>query len=180
LIQFYATAAFEFDQSDNGWLMAEFAFVRGFFLMLMFPSIITWGRRWMSSKAQATASFDQEGGRNAGSAGGDDNSNSTSGPVAGDSTLTSRGTTIVENEIEDVDETSKLLPTDPGQFDMPAPGEQVDQEPTVLEPAKHTDKEEESPVFDLVFLRWSLVIDGLMTTIAAFATKRWHIYLGRF
>lgn len=158
--------------------MAEFAFVRGFFLMLMFPPIISWGRRWMTSKVQTTAAIDHESGPNAGITGDSDNSNGTSGPASGGSNLTSRGTTIVDNESEDADEASKLLPTDPRQFDMPAPGEQVDQEPTVLEPAKHTDKEDESPVFDLVFLRWSLVIDGLMTTIAAFATERWHIYLG--
>ncbi|KAL2679153.1 hypothetical protein Neosp_009915 [[Neocosmospora] mangrovei] len=34
--------------------------------------------------------------------------------------------------------------------------------------------------FDLFFLRWSLVIDGVLTTIAAFATHRWHIYLAAF
>ncbi|KJZ75818.1 hypothetical protein HIM_04642 [Hirsutella minnesotensis 3608] len=31
--------------------------------------------------------------------------------------------------------------------------------------------------FDLTILRWSLVIDGGLTTIPAFATHRWHIYL---
>ncbi|RSL66669.1 hypothetical protein CEP53_003270 [Fusarium sp. AF-6] len=34
--------------------------------------------------------------------------------------------------------------------------------------------------FDLFFLRWSLVIDGALATIAAFATHRWHIYLAAF
>ena len=32
--------------------------------------------------------------------------------------------------------------------------------------------------FDLVFLRWSLVVDGALTTAAAFATKGWHMYIG--
>ena len=32
--------------------------------------------------------------------------------------------------------------------------------------------------FDLLFLRWSLVMDGLITASTAFATKKWHIYLG--
>ncbi|GAO18798.1 hypothetical protein UVI_02015100 [Ustilaginoidea virens] len=31
--------------------------------------------------------------------------------------------------------------------------------------------------FDLVFLRWSLVVDGALTTAAAFATKGWHMYI---
>jgi hypothetical protein len=33
--------------------------------------------------------------------------------------------------------------------------------------------------FDILFLRWSLVADGLLTACTAFATKGWHIYLGR-
>ncbi|KAF3810635.1 hypothetical protein GCG54_00013877 [Colletotrichum gloeosporioides] len=32
--------------------------------------------------------------------------------------------------------------------------------------------------FDISFLRWSLVVDGLLTASTAFATKGWHIYLG--
>jgi hypothetical protein len=32
--------------------------------------------------------------------------------------------------------------------------------------------------FDLLFLRWSLVMDGLITSSTAFATQKWHIYLG--
>ncbi|KAK1854107.1 major facilitator superfamily transporter [Colletotrichum chrysophilum] len=31
--------------------------------------------------------------------------------------------------------------------------------------------------FDISFLRWSLVADGLLTASTAFATKGWHIYL---
>jgi hypothetical protein len=32
--------------------------------------------------------------------------------------------------------------------------------------------------FDLIFLRYSLVVDGAFITMAAFATRQWHIYLG--
>lgn len=32
--------------------------------------------------------------------------------------------------------------------------------------------------FDLHFLRWSLVVDGIFTATSAWATKGWHIYLG--
>lgn len=34
-------------------------------------------------------------------------------------------------------------------------------------------------VFDLFFLRSSLVVDGVVTTCIAFTTVGWHIYLGR-
>lgn len=67
------------------------------------------------------------------------------------------------------------LPTEPGDFDTAA-GEQTDVEPTKpLSSAHHR----EVGHFDLIFLRWSLVVDGALTTVVAFATKRWHIYLGK-
>ncbi|KAH8667254.1 major facilitator superfamily domain-containing protein [Ilyonectria robusta] len=132
LIQMYATAAFEFNQNDNGWLMAEFAFVRSLFLIFLFPHIISWGRRWTSPTS---------------------------------------------NLVPENDEPSPaLLPTSPGEFDATA-GEQVAEEP--VEPLKTT-KDNDGSHFDLVFLRWSLVVDGALTTVAAFATRRWHIYLAAF
>ncbi|KAL2137750.1 hypothetical protein VTI28DRAFT_8385 [Corynascus sepedonium] len=39
---------------------------------------------------------------------------------------------------------------------------------------------EEGTAFDLFFLRISLVVDGVMTMCATFATKNWHIYLAAF
>ncbi|POR36615.1 hypothetical protein TPAR_03194 [Tolypocladium paradoxum] len=133
LIQMYATAAFDFNQADNGWLMSEFAFMRSFFLIFIFPRIITLGRRFTLPSAPPVERSDAEG------------------------TLT-------------------LLPTDPGEFDVPA-GQQVDEEP--VDPPKN-DAGREGSLFDLVFLRWSLLVDGALTTVAAFATRRWHIYLAAF
>ncbi|KAF7549469.1 hypothetical protein G7Z17_g6350 [Cylindrodendrum hubeiense] len=130
LIQMYATAAFEFNQNDNGWLMAEFAFMRSFFLIFLFPYIISWGRHWMSPASIPTPEGDEPA----------------------------------------------LLPTSPGNFDATI-GEQVAEEPA--EPLKVT-KGDTGSHFDLVFLRWSLVVDGALTTVAGFATRRWHIYLAAF
>ena len=60
LLQMYATAAFEFDQADNGWLMAGNAFMRAVFLIFIFPRIISAGRIWfarlMRKPEQAAAS----------------------------------------------------------------------------------------------------------------------------
>ena len=72
------------------------------------------------------------------------------------------------------------LPTSPGEFDV-APGDQSETEP-MMPPPRSDDAAHDSSlyVFDLVFLRWSLVVDGAFTMIAAFATKSWHIYLGMF
>jgi hypothetical protein len=137
LIQMYATAAFDFDQADNGWLMSEFAFMRSIFLILLFPRIINFGRHLMKR---------------------------TSSPAPEDSDDSSISTADTQ------------LPTEPSDFDV-ATGEQTDVEPT--KPLSSTHHREVGR-FDLIFLRWSLVVDGALTTVVAFATKRWHIYLGRF
>ncbi|KAL6894855.1 hypothetical protein GGI43DRAFT_424697 [Trichoderma evansii] len=137
LIQMYATAAFDFDQADNGWLMSEFAFMRSIFLILLFPRIINFGRHLMKR---------------------------TSSPAPEDSDDSSISTTDTQ------------LPTEPGDFDAAA-GEQTDVEPTKPLPSAH---HRNVGHFDLIFLRWSLVVDGALTTVVAFATKRWHIYLAAF
>jgi hypothetical protein len=130
LIQMYATAAFNFSQGDNGWLMSEFAFMRSFFLILLFPRIIAWGR----------------------------------------------GRVIRSEPTSDDEAEPRHIPTEAGEFDATL-GEQTDHEPYE---AVSSNKEDEGCLFDLVFLRWSLLVDGLLTTVAAFATKPWHIYLGTF
>jgi hypothetical protein len=133
----YATAAFGFDQADNGLLMSEFAFMRSIFLILLFPRIISFGR-YLVKRTASPAPEDS-----------DDSSISTA---------------------------DTQLPTEPGEFDA-ATGEQTDVEPTKpVSSAHHRDVGH----FDLVFLRWSLVVDGALTTIVAFATQKWHIYLGKF
>ncbi|KAG5657813.1 hypothetical protein KAF25_007846 [Fusarium avenaceum] len=133
LIQMYATAAFNFSQSDNGWLMSEFAIMRSLFLIILFPRIINWGRgRVISSAANSDDGGDEEATRH--------------------------------------------IPTTAGEFDATL-GEQADHEPYE---AVNMKKEDEGSLFDLVFLRWSLLIDGALTTVAAFATRPWHIYLAAF
>lgn len=134
LIQMYATAAFDFDQGSNGWLMSEFAFVRSFFLIVLFPRIISLGRRLMKPRESAT-SEDQGEQRSS----------------------------------------QEELPTSPGLFDATV-GEQTEEEPLL---PSHKQEDHGAYVFDLVFLRCSLVVDGALTTVAGFATQRWHIYLGK-
>ncbi|CAI6097676.1 unnamed protein product [Clonostachys chloroleuca] len=70
------------------------------------------------------------------------------------------------------------LPTDPAGFDAPV-GDQADEEP-VKPPAHSKQGDRNEYLFDLVFLRWSLLVDGALTTLAAFATEKWHIYLATF
>lgn len=70
--------------------------------------------------------------------------------------------------------TPASLPTDPREFDA-SMGTIASDEP--MKPAR-TKEDELDPQFDLTFLRWSLIVDGGFTTVAAFATEPWHIYLG--
>lgn len=138
LIQMYATAAFDFDQAANGWLMSEFAFMRSFFLIFIFPPVISWGRSFMQLKRER------------------------GGPSPEPQVVESGHAAAAE------------LPTDPAIFDA-THGEQAETEP--VGPPRPTE-DREACHFDLIFLRWSLVVDGALTTVAAFATKPWHIYLG--
>jgi hypothetical protein len=58
-----------------------------------------------------------------------------------------------------------------------------------LEPPQVVEGEEPDPApapttkaygskFDLVFVRWSMALDGILTAIVIFADKGWHMYLG--
>jgi hypothetical protein len=136
LIQMYATAAFEFNQTNNGFLMSGNLGVRAIFLIFMFPRIIAAGRKWWTSKSTRTPPEPKK----------------PSELIAPDH-----------------------LPTSPEEFDRPA-GLQAEEEPEILQPA---DQEDRSAChFDLFFLRWSLLLDGVLTTFAAFGTQPWHMYLG--
>ncbi|KAL1851718.1 hypothetical protein VTK73DRAFT_9369 [Phialemonium thermophilum] len=136
LIQVYATAAFDFSQKQNGWLLSEFGFVRSIFLIFIFPRLITWGRKRYSSKKPATERLEESADDDVGSV-----SSLRLAPEVID-TLENEGP-----ELED------------------------------LRPANTTNNDGDVH-FDLVFLRYSLVVDGVFTSLAAFATRSYHIYLG--
>ncbi|KAL2130239.1 hypothetical protein VTI74DRAFT_6716 [Chaetomium olivicolor] len=129
LIQMYATAVFEFQQGDNGWLMSGFAFMRAAFLIFLFPRIINSGRKWHLTRTL--------------------NENATAVPPS-----------------------PSRLATNPEELDAPM-GSFAEEEPV----GSSEVKEDEGTAFDLFFLRVSLVVDGVLTMCAAFATERWHIYL---
>ncbi len=126
----YATAAFDFTQGDNAYLMSGYAFMRAFFLIFLFPQIIERGRKWYVSRGKTGSRKPDQ-------------------PVASD------------------------IPTSPSQLEVPI-SSQAEEEPVITKPTN----DEDASHFDLFFLRWSLMVDGILTMGAAFATKGWHIYLG--
>lgn len=152
LIQMYATAYFDFSQADNGWLMSGNALIRSFFLFFMFPRIIATGRKWFVSSWRKTAKPNQAGPKQ-------HNGNTHNGQSA---------------------EGLSGIPTRPENIEAPMAGNSVDEEP--LSPEQHAESAEEERVavrFDLFFLRWSLLVDGILTAGAALCSNKWQIYLGK-
>ncbi|KAK4210568.1 major facilitator superfamily domain-containing protein [Rhypophila decipiens] len=142
LIQLYATTVFQFQQSDNGYLMSGFAFMRSLFLIIMFPRIIGWGRKWYLRRHPEHASVTKAPG-----------TSSNGQPAPPD----------------------EFPATHPEHIDAPM-GTQPDGEPMQPKPVE----EDEDTSFDLFFLRWSLIVDGVLTMCTAFATQKWHIFLAAF
>ncbi|KAL4937280.1 hypothetical protein BDV06DRAFT_227088 [Aspergillus oleicola] len=130
LIQMYATAVFNFQPTENGYLMATNSLIRGLFLIFVFPRIISTGRKWFSTK-----------------------------------------------EINSVESSSESLATSPEHSDPVVADIVPDQEPSNAPSPAIT---ENCQAFDLFFLRWSLLMDGLATAYTAFATVGWHIYIAGF
>ncbi|KAK5745752.1 hypothetical protein LTR17_001254 [Elasticomyces elasticus] len=133
LLQMYATDIFHFGTSQNGLLISINSLIRGLFLTLAFPLIISGGRKWLDKRSKAAAK----------------------------DKLTTEESGIPE------------IPTTPEQ--IAAGPEPIGQGST----SKQEDDEEnkESFHFDLMFTKYSLVLDGLLTGLATFTTSGWQMYL---
>lgn len=128
LIQMYATNAFGFRPTENGYLMSFNSLIRGCFLTFVFPKIISAGRKWYSSDKAP-----------------------------------------VEGREESIPTSAQALES--------VPGLESEQEPPKV--PNPVDKSHGS-AFDLFFLKWSLVVDCVLTGSATFSRQGWHIYLAAF
>ncbi|KAH8646642.1 major facilitator superfamily transporter [Xylariales sp. PMI_506] len=82
------------------------------------------------------------------------------------------------NRQPDSNETSDdEIPTNPRDFEAAA-GQDVPQEP--IAPPPELEEEDVGTGFDLLFVRWSLVVDSIVTAIAGFSTQSWQVYLAGF
>ncbi|KAK7697765.1 hypothetical protein SLS64_013239 [Diaporthe eres] len=73
------------------------------------------------------------------------------------------------------------IPSRPEQLEAPMwSGNQMSQEDSMPQPETRPEDDRTASHFDLFFLRWSLLLDGIMTGAAALCTKRWHIFLASF
>lgn len=165
LIQMYATAYFDFSQGDNGWLMSGNALMRSFFLFFIFPPIISVGRKWWVAREKAA------------------NANKPAGAGLPPS-KPKKHRRPPSNHDDDDNEYNGLarIPSRPEEIEAPMAGNRADQEEPTPSPQQGEDRPEEERAacrFDLFFLRWSLLVDGILTVGAALCTEKWQIFLGK-
>lgn len=133
LFQMYSTDVFGFGTKANGLLVSLHSLLRGVFLTMIFPRIISLGRSWLSKRERAR---DAELPR---------------------PKISSDGEVI----------------TDPTQIDT---ANAMDNEQEPVEPPKpHDDKE--TFEFDLLFTKFSLISDGILTALASFVWEGWQLYI---
>lgn len=205
LLQMYATATFGFDQANNGWLMSGNGFVRAFFLIFLFPRIIDSGRAWFARLSRDERRLKRNNRRSSSSSSSSSSSATKKAPkenaknygtttTSSSSSSSAAATAVATPEITEI-------PTAPEQFDAPT-GTQIEEEPILVRvstaerrhvPVTHVDGEDDDDAedaaaaaadeekaayaFDLFFLRWSLLVDGVITAGAGLATQGWHMYL---
>ena len=67
------------------------------------------------------------------------------------------------------------IPTNPETFAPGSTEAETAQEPT--EPTKLNPTDEESLQFDLIYTRWSILIDAMLTSLASFVRQDWQLYI---
>lgn len=163
LIQMYATAYFDFSQGDNGWLMSGNALMRSFFLFFIFPRIISVGRKWWVAREKASTG------------------STTKKPAAVLPKPKRRRSSSYNDDGEQRNSLARI-PSRPEEIEAPMAGNRADQEEPTPAPQQSGDRPEEERAacrFDLFFLRWSLLVDGLLTVGAALCTSKWQVFLGK-
>jgi MFS family permease len=130
LLQMYSTDVLGFGTTENGYLISLNSLIRGLFLTLAFPRIISAGRAWLDRRNGVK-----------------------------------RGTGTASPESPDPEsETNQGIAV-----------EVMESEEEPREAPKSKD-EKETFHFDLLFTKYSLIADGILTGIATFVTQGWHMY----
>lgn len=135
----YATSAFAFGPMENGYLIGFNALIRGFFLSLAFPKIISFGRKWYAKSWKKH--------------------NKATNVMDASPTAEAAQPLLLEEDME-----ITVAP-------------EFGEEPSGIQGPV---KDEDGSHFDLFFLRWSLVVDGIITGLATFTKHGWQVYLGEY
>lgn len=169
-LQLVATNVFGFKPDTSGYMLSLTLVVRAFFLSVCFPRIISWGRRWYiehpspaPTPAPTAASTPAKRSKalpatDAGETSPSEAENALAPPTKGvrsvsptrssSATSSSGETTLVEEERDAEGELELVL------------------EPTRVPGAK----------FDLLFLKYSILLDGVLTSCVSLANRAWHMY----
>lgn len=148
LLQMYATDIFDFGTSENSELISLNFAVRATFLTFAFPMIIGHGRKWMKRRGKR------------------------------------QNKSYESNKLENGSGSEDVIPTDPDQLAATAlpTGEANAAEPE--EPLRRISttqsvraEREESFEFDLFYTRYSLILDGVLTSLATFTGQGWQMYV---
>ena len=135
LLQMYSTDILEFSTSQNGYLISLNSLIRGLFLTLAFPRVISAGRAWLDRR---------------------------------------HGVKKTDNSSEEAPatEVEAAPPEYPGQDDIAVEAMGSEEEPREQPKAD----EKETFHFDLMFTKYSLIADGLITGLGTFVTHGWQIF----
>lgn len=147
MLQMYATNNFGFGTADNSELIGLNFGIRATYLTFAFPLIIETGRKWMK-KDKRRPSHPQ--------ASMEDLPPGANEPFAPGAEILVDDDDVSETDTADDDENEPLVRT-------------------VTTQSMREDNE--SFVFDLLYTRWSLILDGILTSLATFTTKGWQIYV---
>jgi MFS family permease len=139
LLQMYSTNQFGFGTGANGRLIFLYSSLRGLFLSLIFPRIISLGRKWFKTIKPS--------------------------PPTSPSLVKS----LEEEEEEALLGAVSISPSEIGPID---PTENTT-DPTPLPKTNETD----TYYFDLLYARYSIAADCVLTGLAMFVTQGWQLYL---
>ncbi len=147
----YATDVFDFNASDNSKLISLNFVIRATFLTFAFPVIIDTGRKWLDRRQGKNRTPDN-------------------GKIH-----------VGDDDNEDVFDRVPDSPELVAASALPA-GEASPDEPD--EPLRRVSTaqsgksgENESFAFDLFYARWSLLLDGVLTSLATFTGNGWQMYI---
>jgi hypothetical protein len=136
LLQMYSTNQFGFGTGANGQLIFLYSSLRGLFLSLIFPRIISLGRQWLKTAEPSP---------------------SISSPV---------------NSSEE-DALLDAVPIDASEI---GPIDSMENTTEPMPPSKKTN-ETDTYYFDLMYARYSIAADCILTGLAMFVTQGWQLYL---
>jgi hypothetical protein len=175
LLQMYATDIFGFGPAKNSYLVASHSFLRGLFLMFVFPRIIALGRsllaKWEQRRFDALPPENIDVEPSVAREGVSRKPTSTDAATDAIRSPTSpRAQLLAAIALHD-DEQEDLLASVPGPVDNTS-------SPTKSGDAGTSAKPQQSPFqFDLYYTRLSIIIDGALTACAAAVSQGWQMYL---